>query len=223
MEALRDEIDRLRLEVAELRASRTRLVVAADADRRRIERELHDTVRQHLVALAVNLQRAGSLMTEMATAKELVDEMTRDVEQALDETAQLAQRIYPALLSASGLAAALRSAAADTGIRASVDVRAGASIAPELATSLYLSCLEAFDRVSGPVMVTVREHERALGFEVVEVGAAVDDPARSTMTRAPASGELERLRDRIEALGGRLEVRSKPGGRLDIVGRLPVR
>ena len=116
VEALREEIGRLRLEVAELRASRKRLVVAADADRRWIERDLHEIVRQQLVALAVNLQRTGSCMDAgPAAAKELLEEMTRDVQQALDETAQLAQRIYPALLNAGGLAAALRSAAAGRG------------------------------------------------------------------------------------------------------------
>ena len=126
VDALREEIDRLRLEVAELRASRKRLVVAADADRRGIERDLHEIVRQQLVALAVNLQRMGSSIDAgSAAAKELLEEMTRDVQQALDETAQLAQRIYPALLNARGLAAALRSAAADAGIRVSVDVPAG--------------------------------------------------------------------------------------------------
>ena len=93
-----------------------------------------------------------------AAAKELLEEMTRDVQQALDETAQLAQRIYPALLNAGGLAAALRSAAAGAGIRVSVDVPAGANYPPEVAAWVYFGCLEAFEHVGGrPVTVTVRE------------------------------------------------------------------
>ena len=112
VEALRDTLDRLRFEVTELRASRKRLVLAADTDRRIIERDLHEGVQQHLVALAVNLQLAGGLVdADPAAAKALLEEMGRDVQQALDETAKLAQRIYPALIEARGFAATLRSAA----------------------------------------------------------------------------------------------------------------
>src|SRR6476469_4046720 len=113
VEALPETLDRLRLEVAELQASRKRIALAADAERRRIEHDLHSGVRQHLVALAVNLQLTGSLVdADPAAAQTLLDEMARHVQQALDETARLAQRIYPPLLEAGGLAVALRSAAA---------------------------------------------------------------------------------------------------------------
>ena len=155
-----------------------------------------------------------------AAAKELLEEMTRDVQQALDETAQLAQRIYPALLNAGGLAAALRSAAAGAGIRVSVDVPAGANYPPEVAARVYFGCLEAFEHVGGgPVTVTVREDESALSFEVVEV---VEDGARSTATRASSDAELDRLRDRVEALGGQLAIRSGPGRGLHVLGSLPL-
>src|SRR6266508_5642563 len=104
VEALRETLDQLRVEVADLRASRERLVLAADADRRRIERDLHEGVQQHLVALAVNLQIAATLTdADPAAAKALLQEMGADVQQAVDETAQLAQRIYPQLLQAGGL------------------------------------------------------------------------------------------------------------------------
>jgi signal transduction histidine kinase len=99
VEVLRKTLDQLRVEVAELRGSRERLVLAAHADRRRIERDLHESVRQHLVALAVNLQRVRLWMdTDPVAARELLDEMDHDVQLALDETAGLAERIYPALL-----------------------------------------------------------------------------------------------------------------------------
>jgi signal transduction histidine kinase len=223
VEALTEEIDRLRLEVAELRASRKRLVVAADADRRWIERDLHEIVRQQLVALAVNLQRTrSSIDADPAAAKELLEEMTRDVQQALDETAQLAQRIYPPLLNAGGLAAALRSAAASAGIRVSVDVPAGANYPPEVAASVYFCCLEAFEHLRGrPVTVTVREREDvgALSFEVIEL---VEDGARSTATRVSSDGELDRLRDRVEALDGQLAIRPGPGRGPHVLGTLPL-
>ncbi len=165
VEALRETLDQLRVEVADLRASRERLVLAADADRRRIERDLHESVRQHLVALAVNLQRVGLWMdTDPAAAKELLEEMEHDVQQALDETAGLAERIYPALLDAGGLAAALRAAAVRAGISASVDVRGGTNRPPEVAATVYLCCLEALEHVSAGARatVTVRDEEEAL-------------------------------------------------------------
>jgi signal transduction histidine kinase len=219
VDALREEIARLRLEVAELRASRKRLVVAADADRRRIERDLHEIVRQQLVGLAVNLQRTGSSVdADPTAAKQLLEEMTRDVQQALDETAQLAERVYPTLLNARGLAAALRSAVAGAGIRASVDVQPGANYPPEVAGRVYLCCLQALERVGAgvPVTVTVREAEGALRFEVVE------DVAHSTVV-AGSDAALDRLRDRVEALGGRLTIRSERGHGTRISGSLPFR
>jgi signal transduction histidine kinase len=222
VDALREEITRLRLEVAELRASRKRLVVAADADRRRIERDLHEIVRQQLVALAVNLQRTGSSVdADPTAAKQLLEEMTRDVHQALDETAQLAERVYPALLNARGLAAALRSAVVGAGIRASVDVQPGANYPPEVAGRVYLCCLQALERVGAgvPVTVTVREAKGALRFEVVE---DVEDVARSTVV-AGSDAALDRLRDRVEALGGRLTIRSERGRGIRVYGSLPFR
>jgi signal transduction histidine kinase len=222
VEALRKTVDQLRVEVAELRASRERIVLAADADRRRIERDLHESVRQHLVALAVNLQRAGSWVdADPAAARELLDEMGRDVQQALDETAELAQRIYPALLDARDLAAALRSAAMSAGISASVDVPAGANRPPEVTATVYLCCVEALEQFSAGARarVTVRDEEGALGFEVVEV---VEDGARSSAAADRSDAALDRLRDRVEALGGRLTIRSERGRGIHVSGSLPL-
>ena len=124
---MRETLDRFRLEVEELRASRERLVLAADADRRRIERDLHTVVQQQLVALAINLQQAGALAdTDPAGATRLLAELERDVQQVLDEAAQLAQRIYPPLLEA-GLAATLREEGIET-----VLIRAGRPDQPGL-------------------------------------------------------------------------------------------
>jgi len=197
---------------AELRASRKRLVMAADADRRSIERDLHEGVQQHLVALAVNLQLAGGLVdADPAAAKALLEEMGGDVQQALDEAAQLAQRIYPTLLEGGGFAAALRAAAAAAGIPVTVDVLAGASYPPEIAWTVYLCWLEALEHAGsgGRASVTVREDKGALTFEVVGVAARSDTG-------------LDRLRDRVEALGGQLTIRSEPERGTRISGSLPL-
>src|SRR5439155_20032734 len=171
--ALRETLDSLRLEVAELRASRKRLILAADADRRRIERELHDGVQQTLVALAVDLQLAAQVADADPATNALIEEMGRALQQALDEAAQLAERIYPPLLEAGGLAAALRSAALSAGTTVFVEVTAGASYPREVAATVYLCCLEALEH-AGPgaqATVKVRDEEGAIAFEVIEDGA----------------------------------------------------
>jgi signal transduction histidine kinase len=195
-----------------LHASRKRLVLAADADRRMIERDLHDGVQQRLVALAVNLQLAGQLAdADPAAAKTLLEEMGRDVQQALDETTLLAQRTYPPLLEAGGLAAALRSAAVSAGIRASIEVAADASYPPEVTRTVYWCWVEALEHagVGARATVTVRDEGGALAFEVVEDAGHSD-------------AGLDRLRDRVEALGGRLTIRSEPGRGTRVSGSLPL-
>jgi signal transduction histidine kinase len=177
-----------------------------------MERELHDGVQQQLVALAVNLQQASALVEgDPAATKELLDRMARDVQQALDETGRLAERIYPPLLEARGLAAALRAAAVSTGVRASVEVAPGLSCAPGVARTIYQSWLEALRHAGDDARpaVSLREDEGAIAFELVA------DFARS-------DPELARLRDRFAALGGRLTIRSEPGGGTRVFGSLPL-
>lgn len=186
--------------------------MAADADRRLIERELHDRVQQHLVALAVNLQLAEqSLDSDPAAAKALVGEMARDVQQALDEAAQLAERIYPPRLEADGLAAALRSAAVSAGTRVSLEIAATPSYPSEVAEAIYWCCVEAFEHAGAGAraVVTVRAEDGAVAFEIV-----ADD-------FGPDRG-FDRLRDRVEALGGRLTVRAHPGRGTHVTGWLPL-
>ncbi len=135
-----------------------RLVLAAEADRRGIESDLHNGVQQHLVALAVNVQLAGRLTdTDPAAAKTLLQQMERDLQETLDETAQLAQRIYPPLLEPRGLAAALRSAAASGRCR-----RVGGASRPAQAThrriaaSVYACWREALECVGAEPSVDHR-------------------------------------------------------------------
>jgi signal transduction histidine kinase len=207
----RETLDELRNEVAELRASRERLVLTADAERRAIERELHAGVQQHLVALAVNLQRAETLAnSDPAAMQALLEELGRDVQEALDAAAQIAHRLYPPLLDAGGLGAALRSAAASAGIPARIEVGAGASFIPEVAGALYFCCLELLGNavVGERLTVTVAEEKAAVAFQV--------GPVRS-------DAELDRVRDRVEALGGTLTLQSELGRDVRVSGSLPLR
>ena len=216
VDTAQETLDRLRHEGDELRASRARLVQGADADRRRIERDLHDGPQQHLVALAVNIQRARQAMDDdPEAAKAVLEEMGRDVEQALDETARLAHRIYPPLLEAGGLTAALRAAAVSAGVRAELDVRPSTSYPPEVAGAVYFCCLEMIESVgdAAQVAIAVDDRERAVVFRVVAEGVAL---------QPPPGAALSGLRDRIEALGGALAIEVKPDNGIYLAGSLPL-
>jgi signal transduction histidine kinase len=217
---VQERLDRLRVEFAELRASRKRLVLAADDELCRIERALHEGVQQHLIALAVNLQLAGRLADDDPTeVGPLLEVLAGDVQQAAAEAAQLAERIYPPLLEAGGLAAALRTVAVRPGSSVSVEVAADVRYPSEVSRTVYLFCLEAFagaDPGAPPPKVTVRGDEEAVVFEVVE------DSARSRTDSAGSDDWINGLRDRVEALGGRLTVMSEPGLGVRVSGSLPV-
>jgi signal transduction histidine kinase len=207
-DALR-ELDELRLEVAELRASRTRLLLAADAERRGIERALHDGLQQQLVGLAADLELAsGSVETDPEAAVRHLAQVRSDVREALEEARSLAHRIHPAL-EAGGLGAALRSAAADAGVRTRIDVDVSTSVAPELAGAVYFCCLHLVEGAAGTaISITVREESEGIAFEIV---------ADREVDAGPSP-----LRDRVEALGGSLTIRSEPGPRTVWAGFLPV-
>jgi len=205
------ELDALRLEVAELRASRKRLAITTDAERRSIERALHEGVQQLLVALAANLElAAGSIDGDPAATKELLAEIGDDARQALEETRKLADRIYPPLLEAGGLVAALRSAAASAGVPTRIDVAAGTTCPPEIAGAVYFCCLDVLERAEAgtPATISVRNEEGAVAFEVVaECDVAEERPP---------------LRDRVEALGGRVTIRPRSGRQIGVAGSLPL-
>ena len=190
------------------RNQQERLVLAADADRRTIERELHGGVHQYLVALATTVQLARRAAdSDPAAVDALLDEMERDVRRALDETSLLAQRIYPSALELGGLAALLRSAAVQAGVPATVDVGAESSYAPEIALTVYLCWLAALASAKSQATIGVKEVDDTLTFELAADVLGAD---------------FDRLRDRVEALGGGLAIESEPGG-IRLSGSLPLR
>jgi signal transduction histidine kinase len=176
-----------------------------------IERALHEGVQQHLVALSVNVQLAKSLAADPTAARALLEEMEGDVQHALDEAAQLAQRIYAPLLEVGGLAAALRSAAVSAGVPASVDVSAGSRYQAEVARTIFLCWLETLENHEGEAsaMISVREGDEAITFEIV--GSA-----------ARSEAGFVRLRDRVEALGGRLTIRLERGNETRVSVAMPL-
>jgi len=145
-------------------------------------------------------------------AAALLEGMRRDLHEALDALRSLALRINPPLLEAGGLRTALRSAAAAAGVPTQVQVSA-ADIPPEAAGTVFSCCVEALDQAGDGVTaaITGQEGGGLLDFEIVQ------DASGS----APA-GELASIRDRIEALGGRLSIESAPAQGVRISGSLPL-
>jgi len=205
------DLDALRLEIAELRASRTRLALASDAERRAIERALHEGVQQLLVALAANVElAAASVDTDPAATRKLLSEIGEDVRQALDDTRKLAHRIYPPLLEAGGLVAALRAAAVNADVKTKIDVAPGTTCPPEIAGAVYFCCLEVLERADAgtPVVISVRNEEGAVVFEIVAERDV--DPERLA------------LHERVEAFGGRVTITEGSGGETTVAGSLPL-
>ena len=201
--------DGSRREIEELRASRERLALAADAERREIERALHDGVQQDLVALAANLEvAAGSVDSDPAAAKALLEELQREARRALTEMQELAGRIFPPLLEAGGLVAELRAAASRAGVPARIAADADA-VPPGIAAAVYFCALDVFERAPAgiEVVVNVRGHDDALAFEIEADG--------------DLGSERRAAHDRVEALGGRVTI-TAGGNRTIVAGSLPI-
>jgi signal transduction histidine kinase len=216
-ETPQESLARLRREVADLHAARERLVLAADAERRRLERRLHDSVQQDLVALAVELQLvAERLDAPSPEARRLLEEARRELKQTLRAAAGLADRVYPSLLDRSGLPAALRTAIEHRGLSVSVDVVAAGDHPAVIARTLFWCCLDLVEHLDPDERATfaVRDEGGALTFALVGE------------SRAGASGDLqatfESLRDRVETLGGELTIEPGRSGAVSVSGSLPL-
>jgi signal transduction histidine kinase len=218
---LQSTLDDLRDTNAELRASRARLVAAADAERRRIERDIHDGAQQHLVALAVNLGLARDMVKDdPAAAAELLDEVSADIRTTIAEVRDLAHGIYPPLLKESGIAAALSAAGARCPVPVSVEANAVPRLEQDVETAVYFCCLEALQNAvkhAPGVPVAIRLHcdGGLLTFEVSDEGPGFDP-------RAAGGGQgRQNMGDRIGAVGGRLSWTSAPGGGTTVSGAVP--
>ena len=212
--ALRASLDDLRRTNEELRASRLRLVSTADAERRRIERDIHDGAQQHLVALAVNLGLARQLLADesedRAAAAEILDEVTADVRTTIAEVRDLAHGIYPPLLRQAGLPDALKAAAQRSTVSVSVEAADVGRPGPDVEAALYFCVLEALQNVAkhapdatATVRLSVDTATSALVLEVADDGPGLTD-AGSAASVASASGGQGRqnMADRLGAVGG---------------------
>jgi signal transduction histidine kinase len=207
----------------QFRRSRARVVAAADADRRRIERELHDGPQQRLVALAMELQRARRLARgSPAELSELLEGLAADVRAALEELRGLAARIHPPQLVGFGLAASMRAAVALAPIAVDIEGEPLGTLPEPVAVAAYLSCLDAVENAAAHagdgvhVSIVLRHDESGLQFEVADDGEGFDPAAT-----APGAG-LARIADRLSALGGSLSVESAPGRGTRLTAEIPL-
>jgi signal transduction histidine kinase len=205
----------------ELRVSRERLVEAQDAERRRLERDIHDGAQQHLVALAVNLRLAQTLARRSPErAAQVLAEQGTAARETIQTLMSLSRGIYPRLLSEQGVAAALRSAAGTSPLPVEVTDTAVGRYAAGVEAAIYFCCLEALQNAakhSGARHVHV--HLDGSGDELV---LTVDDDGTGFDPVHVAVGAgLTNMRDRIDSVGGHIELRRGPGGGTRVHASVP--
>jgi signal transduction histidine kinase len=199
-------------------------VAAGDAERRKLERNLHDGAQQHLVALAVKLRLTrDAVEDDPADAIALIDEIKGNLQDAIQELRSLAHGIFPPLLVSGGLAEALPAAAARASLPVTVDTAGIGRYSSEMEAAVYFCVLEALQNAGkhagdgATVRVTVTERDATLGFEVADDGAGFD----ASGVGVHGHGFVN-MADRLGAFGGTLTVRSAPGAGTTIAGSLPV-
>jgi signal transduction histidine kinase len=207
--------------IEDLRASRQRLVAAQDQERRRIERNIHDGAQQQLVAIAVKLKLADSLVSsDAAGAHAMLETLRSETEEALQDLRDLARGIYPPLLADRGLPAALESQGRKSPIPVGIEADGIGRFHQETEAAVYFSCLEALQNVTkyaGASKVTVRltQADGTLSFEVTDDGRGFEPGA------AERGSGLQGIADRLAALGGTFELESEPGAGTTVRGRIP--
>ncbi|GEL25219.1 hypothetical protein PSU4_41730 [Pseudonocardia sulfidoxydans NBRC 16205] len=208
----------------DLTASRARIVTAADQARRRIERDLHDGAQQRLVTLAMRARMAqASAAAGSATLHEELDALVAEATTAMTELRELARGIHPPTLAEGGLRSALNALARRSPVPVQVEVPAGRRLPDPIETAAYYVVAEALTNAAkhadaSVVTVTVEVGTGAAGAVVC---VAVRDDGRGGAHLGGGSGLLG-LKDRVEALGGRLLVRSAPGAGTVIQAELPL-
>jgi signal transduction histidine kinase len=221
--ALKATLEEVQHANVELQKSRERLVVAADLERRRIERNLHDGAQQNLVALAVKLrliQRLGE--SDPTRALEMVEEARSEALTTVEELRALAHGIYPPLLMDRGLAHALTAAAARAVLPTTVSSEGVERYPQQHEAAVYFCCVEALQNAGkhagegASARIVLEQAGDELRFSVSDDGVGFD------RTRCGAGHGFVNMADRVGAIGGSLDVWSEPGRGTRISGRVPV-
>jgi signal transduction histidine kinase len=204
----------------ELQLSRQRLVTSHDEERRRLERDLHDGAQQRLVALSMELRVARSRAAESDDSElsTRLDTAAAELTQSLAELRELARGIHPAILTQNGLGAALRSLADRSSVRVEIRCVPEGRFVPEVEATTYFLVSEALAN-------TAKHADASRAFVSVRVEAGhlvidVTDDGRGGAQMSGGSG-LRGLADRVGAVGGRLDVRSRSGSGTTVHAEIP--
>jgi signal transduction histidine kinase len=215
--------------LTQLEGSRRRIAEAADLERARIERDLHDGAQQRLMMLRIRLSLAEEqLRTDPTAGAAALHELGAEVERTLDELRSLAHGVYPAILNDRGLEDALRSLACDSAIPLHLHTSAVTRLPIEIETAVYFTCLEAVQNATkhaadaSAVWVRVQQSRQAVLLEVRDDGPGFTLPGGAPDGTRRFGAGLRNMHDRLEAVGGVLTVDSAPGRGTRIVGRVPL-
>jgi signal transduction histidine kinase len=209
----------LRAKIEELRASRRRLVRAQDEERRKIERNLHDGAQQQLVALNVQLALLGRSAEDAERVKVMANQLQGSLQDALDDLRDLARGIYPPLLADKGLAVALEAQARKAAVMTTVESNGVGRYSEDVEAAVYFCALEALQNVAKYANATsaVIRLTEARGNFLFEV----QDDGRGFNAEEIGYGTgLQGMADRLDAIGGVLELRSEPARGTLVRGRI---
>jgi signal transduction histidine kinase len=207
--------------VEELRESRHRIVASQDERAKKLERDIHDGAQQQRVALAVKQRLAASLVgRDDERLRSMLEVLQSETNQALEDLRDLARGIYPPLLADKGLAAALEGQVRKSPVPARVEPDGIGRYSPEVEAAVYFCCLEALQNVAkyaqaNRVTVRLAEASGGLTFEVSDDGLGFDPGSTSLGTG------LQGMADRVEAVGGTLDIESSAGVGTIVSGRIP--
>jgi signal transduction histidine kinase len=212
--------DDLKRRVEDLRESRRRIVAVQDDTRRKLERDLHDGAQQHLVALKVKLGLAANLAKskDLDKTSTLVAAMSGEADEAISSMRDFARGVYPPLLEAEGLSAAISAQARKLPLPVEVEsVRIG-RYSTEIESTIYFCVLESLQNAvkhsqAGQVQVRLEDHGDTIGFSVIDDGVGMAETAQGT--------GLINLSDRVDSVGGDLRVESAPGRGVAISAVIP--
>lgn len=209
----------LKAQLEQVRASRQRIVSAADEERRRMERNIHDGAQQRLVSLSLALgvaqARAAEASPEIAAS---LAEAEAELRHAIGELRELARGIHPAILTEAGLGPALESLAERTGVPVAVQTRLNGRLPPVVEATAYFVAAEALTNVAkharaSAATLSARIEDGWLRVRIVDNGVGGADPERGTGLRG--------LEDRVSALGGTLRVEGDPAGGTQLEAEIP--
>ncbi len=220
--ALQTTLDELRKQAEALRESRARIVASGDAERRKVERNLHDGAQQHLVALAVNLRLTRDIIVDDPDAGlEMLDQLAGEVQETIQELRELAHGIYPPLLVDSGLVEALRAAANRNPLAVNIVTEGIGRYGSETEAAVYFCCLEALQNAAkhatdARVEVRLWEESGGLLFTVSDDGPGFD------VEKAQRGHGYVNMADRLGAIGGTVRWESEIGKGSQVRGSVPL-